>query len=351
MKCMDRFGMALYESMHSLGNITVQSDIIKILEQTASDNFRTDSDNHYDIIFVNFDDKSRKLIESVCKHTMNFIDSSVLKDYIPTDSTQDWIASLHVSCIIFNDTMQDSAVYDLLGKLPFVQGQCEIGNYTYDKHGKIGADLNLYCCKFIDGKIKPLDDCVTLQESIYHELMHMYKYYNLHKNTGKSESNSSEYEKLLWYADCDIFANQEIVDGIHSLAYTLYALSDDEMPAYIGMAHEHFNGAEFKTRMDLIDEILSSVYGEIIRNADKAREFLNICNDPVILHKHCTVLSGETPYTSVWDIVEDILKCGFTKKCSGDVFQKIDKATVQITERINLFKTKLYNVIFSVIKK
>lgn len=344
--CVVQQGHSLCESIHSLGNITATTDILDLLKRSISD-----LDEQY-IVFVNFDGNKKQQAEAQCRYLYKFVTSKELMNYTPQDSTGAWIESLKISAIIFTGKLSDSDIYDQLDRFSFVDGLCEIGNYTYGKDNRLTADLNLYCCKLTDDGIIPaIESDMSITEAIYHEFMHAYKFYNLHKNTGKSEEESPEYEKLLWYVDNNIFANLDIVHGIHALAHTLYALSDDEMPAYIGMTYEHFKGLNLKTSGDIANEISSSVCGTVLENSHKALNFLNLCSDPAILHKRCTILSDHMSYMSVWDVLEDLLECGFTRTCTGDIFQKISKSYAMISKRAELFKRRLYDVAFDASEK
>jgi hypothetical protein len=348
-ECIDSPIIALSESMHSFGNTSIIDDIICIIENIVV-SLKDQIDSKYNKIYINCDINKQK---SLAKYKdIYYVKSKELQEYIPNDINVNWIHLLHISALVFYKDCKEE--YEKMSDdISFIRGQYEIGNYSYYKDNSIIADFNLYGCCLIKNKIVSIDSSLTLKEAMYHELMHAYTYYNIHKNTGKSEEYDEDYETILRYLNIDfITSDDKLKNGLYTLINTLYSLSDDEIKAYSGMTYEHFKLLDKSlswSSKKIVNEIDKTVCGNILQNGKDALSFLMYCNDENILNKYITITGWKKPFATINEILQDILSHGFVKTSSNNIFTKISVAAKVISNRLNKFKKNVYNIAYDII--
>ena len=339
--------------MHSIGNVIFISDIFnKIANLVSAFIGKTGISSQAEITVIGINLPADK--QSAFKNfNLHCIGSKDLARYVPNDPKVKWIDFIDISGIVIvaPDQKSASSIFEELQMdSSVVNGSYEIGNYVYSANNNVSMDLNLYGLGFIDGKLVQLNDDVPFGEGIYHELMHAYTYYNLHKNTGKAEEEDSDYDKAVRYTNIVVNSSDDIAHGVYALCASVYALSDDEMKAYIGMNYEHFKDMTFDTKEDFFDAIKSSNAGTIIANAQMAIDFLGKCKSTDIRFKRISyILDGEYTFAPLSDLVSMVLDTLFLKANTTNLEKHIEIAILKLTRRLKVFKVRVYNVAYDAV--
>ena len=353
-RCVDSLrSQGLCESMHSIGDVKFINDILDRIEKTTVktiDDRDISPNTDITVICINFPEKN---LDKLKDYNVVSVTNNDLISYRPDEPSVSWIDTIKITgtVIVAPDKKSALSVFlELQAECDFINGSCEVGNYIYNDDNSVSMDLNLYALGYIDNRLIQVNDDVSLSESIYHELMHAYTYYNIHKNTGdpdKVKEDDPEYDKILGYIDMKMNVDDIIADGFYMLCMSIYALSDYEIKAFVGMNYEHFRGMKFKTKEDFVEAVKSSTAGTIIENAEVAINFLKYCKTSNILSKKVSYLKDGKYHFKVFnELLSDVLDTSFLKSASPDLLDRIDVAIDRLSKRLKSFKARVYNVAY-----